>query len=328
MKSDRSLRFRWEIVLIVTICIVLFMGALCDILSLYDNMIGADGLKNVIFTIVIRTFYGMIAILPVLLIGLADIIGIMKKTRKDVKNIMSSITIVFLTIAVCYVLFTGINRTRFNEQQYITECTGVFGDLHIMSNCVTDLHNDEYVEYTVNELWFDQRRAISSTGKDGISYHYEYTVSGRYTDDYSESSEIFKSQIGRDDYMKLRDSMPIGFDIKVTVYKNSGFIRSIEAVEDFSRQESYAHLFELSVENGKIIRSEKLGAIKLRNLTWCGFSYGQNDDIKNSLFGINAENSIEFPYESISYDEICLFAVADGKYRRVSNIIYKEDISQ
>ncbi len=328
MKADRREPFRWEIVLIATIFIVLCIGPLCDILNLYDNMMGAEGLKNIIITIIIRTLGGMIAILPIVLIGLEDIICIMKSNRNDVKNNVSSITMVFLTLAVSCVLFAGVNRTRFNEQQDITERIGVFGDLHIMSSCITDLIDDEYTEYTVNELWFDQRRAISSTGKGGSSYHYEYTVSGRYTDDYSESSWIFKSQIGRDDYMKLRDSMPIGFDIKVTVYKNSGFIRSIEAVEDFSRQESYAHLFELSVENGKIIRSEKLGAIKLRNLTWCGFLYGQSDDIKNSLFGINAENIIEFPYESISYDEICLFAVADGKYRRVSNIIYKEDISQ
>ena len=48
--------------------------------------------------------------------------------------------------------------------------------------------------------------------------------------------------------------------------------------------------------------------------------------VKGSIVSA-AEKSLEYPY-SVRGDEICLYAWVDGGYKRVSNIIYKEDISQ
>ncbi len=307
---------------------MLLVGALCDILGLYDHMTGAEGLKNIILAVIIRIFIALIAVWPLFIVAVLSIRGIAQNSRNSKQRLLISVGTVFLTISVPVLLFVSMNRTRFYEQQYITDRIGVFGDLRIMSSCITDLIDDEYIEYTVNELWFDKHKAISSTGKRGSSYHYEYTVSGRYYDDSSESGEIFKAQIGKEDYRRLKSELPIGFDIKVTVYKNSGFIRSIESSVDFGKEDSYSHLYELTFQDGEIIRSEKLGAIELKNLTWCGFRSGESGNISNSLFGIGADKTMAYPYNLQNFDEICLYAVADGDYRRVSNIIYKEDINQ
>lgn len=100
----------------------------------------------------------------------------------------------------------------------------------------------------------------------------------------------------------------------------------------FGRDESYEHIYELSVngdKGDKIVRSEIMAAFDfdIKSLTWCEFCKGGSIEISNALCIINAENSLEYPH-SLMGDEICLFAWIDGGYKRVSNIVYKEDIRQ
>lgn len=326
-KQKENTSFNWQTFFILYSIVFLIFFFLRDMPAIYDTMIGYEALKRIILSIVIINTSALMISIPIFTLG-AIIIRNYVRGRQKNKRIPVFIGLCFLTVSVSVLIFLGLSRTRYSEQQYISDKSDLLGDEHIMLCCISDMIYDEYYEYTVNQLWFDKSRHISSTGRGGSSYHWEYTVSGHYSVGHTGRGQLFEAQIGKADYNRLRTEMPIGYDIKVTVYKNSGFIRSVESTVDFGKSESYSRLYELSVCSGDILRTEKTGEIEIKNLQWCGFEIGQSSDISNSLFGINAENSNIFPYSAaLEYDEICLFAVADGKYRRVSNIIYKEDIN-
>lgn len=195
-------------------------------------------------------------------------------------------------------------------------------DIQLLGYCISDFFTDEYDMYIVNAVYSDNGLPSKSSRR-------EYKLSGYYDTPGLTvgNNRIFYSQVGREDYSRLQKSLPIGFDITVTVYKRSRFIRSIEPSVDFGREESIGHFFEISVNGDKIVRSENMSAYEIDNLMWCEFHKGDSTQIKNALCGINADNSFEYSH-TLKGDEICLFAWVDGEYKRVSNIIYKEDISQ
>ncbi|MGN1106269.1 MAG: hypothetical protein ACI4RH_06425 [Huintestinicola sp.] len=311
-----------EILVAIYVVAVVIISFLPGVLGLYDVMVGKRGLGNTISAILIRSGSALSLSVPIFIIGIGNIRGLIKKRKEMKSSLFPIIGITFLTITIPVVLFCSINRTRYAEQQYFSYNDEGFGDLSILADCISDYFSDEYDEFVVNDIWLDNQRHISSSGRGGSSYHKEYFISG-----YNNKEKLFSAQIGNEDYNSFKKSLPKGFDITVTVYKKSRFIRSVEPSVDFGRDKSYEHFFEISVSGDKIVRSENLSAYEIDNLTWCEFYKGGSIQIENALCGINAENSLEYPY-SMMGDEICLYAWVDGGYKRVSNIIYKEDISQ
>ena len=311
-----------EILAAIYVVAVVIIFFLPGVLGLYDVMIGKRGLGNTISAILISSGSALSLSVPIFIIGIGILRDLIKKRKEMKRSLFPIIGITFLTITIPVVLFCGINRTRYAEQQYFSDNDEGLGDLPILSDCISDYFSDEYDEFVVNDIWLDSRKHISSSGRGGRSYHKEYTIYG-----YNNEVKLFSAQIGKEDYDSFNNSLPKGFDITVTVYKKSRFIRSVEPSVDFGREKSIEHFFEISVSGDKIVRSENLSAYEIDNLTWCEFKKGCSTQIENALCGINAENSLEYPY-SVMGDEICLFAWVDGGYKRVSNIIYKEDISQ
>lgn len=309
----------FTVIYIVAILIICFLPA---ILGLYDVMVGKKGLENTIGAILISSVSALSVSAPILIIGIGILRGLIKNRKEMKSSFLPIIGITALTIIVSAVLFGAINRTRYYEQQFFSGNDRGFGDIPLLADCISDHFTDEYDEYVVNNIWLDSRKHISSSGRGGSSYHKEYILIG-----YKNEQKLFSAQIGKEDYNSYLRSLPKGFDITVTVYKKSRFIRSIQSSVDFGREESYEHIFEISAADDKIVRSEKLAAFEIKNLTWCEFYKGGSIQIENALCGINAEKSLEYPY-SMMGDEICLFAWVDGGYKRVSNIIYREDISQ
>ncbi|MGN0667058.1 MAG: hypothetical protein ACI4KF_11110 [Huintestinicola sp.] len=317
----------FEVLMVLYIVILLPFISLPDILGLYDNMIGMDGLKSTVLAIILRNLCGVYAAFPCAFIGIC-ILKNMKK-KDDVRN--SPLVfggMIFLTIVIPVMLFLSVVRTRYSEQIFENGSRGPFEDIRLATACVSDMIADEYDEYTIASAYFDTSRHVSSTGRRSgrrsSSFHNEYTISG--TSGELISQKVFTAQIGKNNYNELKDSLPKGFEIYVTVYKNSRFIRSIEPSVNYSKSESYEHIYELSVINGKITYTKISDSFEMDNLTWCGFHVGESGDIHNSLFGIGADKSSEYPYSMGNFDEICLYAVCDGGYRRVSNIIYKEEL--
>lgn len=311
-----------EILAAIYVVAVIIIYFLPGVLCLYDEMVGKRGLGNTISAILISSGSALFLSVPILIIGIGNLREFIKN-RKEMKiSFLPIIGITFLTITIPVVLFCGINRTRYAEQKYFSDNDRGFGDFLILADCISDYFSDEYDEFVVNDIWLDSRKHISSSGRGGSSYHKEYIIYG-----YNNEVKLFSAQIGKEDYNSFLKSLPKGFDITVTVYKKSRFIRSIEPSVDFDREESNEHFFEISVSGDKIVRSENLSAYEIDNLTWCEFHKGGSFEYKNALCGINAEKSLEYPGFMMG-DEICLYAWVDGGYKRVSNIIYREDISQ
>ncbi|MGN1090395.1 MAG: hypothetical protein ACI4Q6_08345 [Huintestinicola sp.] len=313
---------------VLYIVILIPLVSLPDILGLYDNMIGMDGLRNTVFAIILSYFGGIYIAFPCAVIDIC-ILRNMKNNKDDKRNTPLVFGgVLFLTIAVPVILFLSVVRTRYSEHIFENGDRGPFEDIRLAAACASDMINDEYDEYTITSANFDTSRHISSSGRSSrrrrYTYHTEYTLSGHSGELILQ--KVFTAQIGKNNYKELKDSLPKGFDIYVTVYKNSRFIRSIEPSVSYSKSESYEHIYELSVINGKITYTKISDSFEMDNLTWCGFHGGESGDIHNSLFGIGADKSSEYPYSTGNFDEICLYAVCDGGYRRVSNIIYKEEL--
>ena len=298
-----------------------------DWLDLFDVMVGKEGLKNVIAALIFAMLSRMMICVPIIFLGVGAAVFSVQPF-KDRKNGGGGLAALLITLAVLLIpfgIFGMINFTDdFDNAKYALYSAdgNRHNDFQLLVYCISDYFSDEYDTYTVNNVYFD----------DGLSSRYsrrEYELSGYYDTPglKVENNRIFYSQVGREDYSRLQKSLPKGFDITVTVYKRSRFIRSIEPSVDFGRNESIGHFFDISVNGDKIVRSENMSAYEIDNLMWCEFHKGDSTEIKNALCGINADNSLEYPH-TLKGDEICLFAWVDGEYKRVSNIIYKEDISQ
>lgn len=299
-----------------------------DWLDLFDVMVGKEGLKNVIAALIFAMLSRMMICVPIIFLGVGAAVFSVQPF-KDRKNGGGGLAALLITLAVLLIpfgIFGMINFTDdFDNAKYALYSAdgNRHNDFQLLVYCISDYFSDEYDTYTVNKVYFD----------DGLSSRYsrrEYELSGYYYDILSltlGNNGEFSAQVGREDYNYLKNSLPKGFDITVTVYKRSRFIRSIEPSVDFGRDESIGHFFDISVNGDKIVRSENMSAYEIDNLMWCEFHKGDSTEIKNALCGINADNSLEYPH-TLKGDEICLFAWVDGEYKRVSNIIYKEDISQ
>lgn len=299
-----------------------------DWLDLFDVMVGKEGLKNVIAALIFAMLSRMMICVPIIFLGVGAAVFSVQPF-KDRKNGGGRLAALLITLAVLFIPIGIVGMINFtddfdNAKYALYSADGKrHNDFQLLAYCISDYFSDEYDTYTVNKVYFD----------DGLSSRYsrrEYELSGYYYDILSltlGNNEELSAQVGREDYNYLKNSLPNGFDIAVSVYRKSRYIRSFEPSVEFGRDESYEHIFQISANGDKIVRSDKMAAFELDNLTWCEFRKNESDDISNALCIISAEKSLEYPY-LIKGDEICLFACMDGGYKKVSNIIYKEETSQ
>lgn len=278
-------------------------------------MTGAEGLKNIILSIILKTVTGIAFAVPMFVIGINIIKGF--KISK-----FAYFGLIFLTTVLPLTVFITLTNSRLDEHHYIRKQRNVFADYITLFQCISDLESDDYEEFTVNDVYINKHRHFSPSGRGGgSSYHYEYTATF-----YNDKSKVVEMQISSEDTEDL-NNLPYGFDTTVTVYKKSGFLRSVRPSVDFGKDESYEHFFTISIDDDKIIYEKNID-IDIKNLTWSGFKKNQNYDIHNSLFGINADgekNSLDADYIGTLCSEVCLYGTVDGQYRRLSNILTKED---
>lgn len=301
---------KFEVIIVIWIILPIISLFISDVFF-HDTMTGAEGLENIILSIIFRTITGILFAVPLIITGI-------KIFRIDYQEKLKFVSfgMLFLTIVVPLILFVKITNSHFDEHHYIRKQNDIFADYSTLLQCVSDLSNDDYEKFTINSSYINQHKHLSSSGRGGSSYHYEYTVAF-----YNNNQKIIESQISADDADYIR-SLPAGFDTEVTVYSKSGFIRSIEPSVDFRGTESYEHYFTLSMDGDNIVYERNISQnIKIENLTWSGFMKNQSHDIHNSVFGINAEKNNIFDKGFVTCNEICLYGIVDGQYRRISNII-------
>ena len=325
-KMDKVKKMPYYIPVILALLSVIFR-IIPDWFDLFDVMIGKEGLKNIIASLIFAFLSQMMITVPIIILGAAAAVFSVH-FFKNRENGVGKFAALFIVLAVILIPSGIVGMFNFtddfdNAKLALYSADGKrHNDIRLLGYCISDFFTDEYDMYIVNAVYSDDGLPSKSSRR-------EYKLSGYYDTPGLTvgNNRIFYSQVGREDYSRLQSSLPIGFDITVTVYKRSRFIRSIEPSVDFGRDESIGHFFDISVNGDKIVRSENMSAYEIDNLMWCEFHKCDSTEIKNALCGINADNSLEYPH-TLKGDEICLFAWVDGEYKRVSNIIYKEDISQ
>ena len=278
--------------------------------SILNTMIGAEALKNINIVIILKFITGIIFAIPVFLNGIYFLI-----ICNDAMRLFARIGIVFCTIAVTVMFFLLGARSYFDEQHYIRNEYGNNTDLSILLNNISDLKNDNYKTYTINNCYVDFTK---------YSYHYNYTVTF-----YNGKNKVAEAQIGNDDYNYLKN-LPYGFDTEITVYNKSGFLRSIKPSVDFNRNTAYEHFFTISISGDKIVY-EKNVDMKFNNIQWSGFKKDMHNKIENSLFGIAISEerpTLDADYIGLLCEEVCIYGTMDGKYRRLSNILDKNDLNE
>ncbi len=309
MKFQKPTRFDILLVLWIIVPIILFFISNS---LLYHTMTGAEGLKNIILSIILKTVTGIALAVPMFITE----INIFRITDLKKSKIVS-FGLIFLTAVVPLTVFILVTNSRLDEQHYIRKQQNVFADYITLFQCISDLSNDDYEEFTINNVYIKKHRHSSPSGRGGSSYRYEYTATF-----YNGKSKVAEMQISPEDTEDL-NNLPYGFDTTVTVYKKSGFLRSVRPSVDFGKDESYEHFFTISIDDDKIIYEKNID-IDIKNLTWSGFKKNQNYDIHNSLFGINADGekkSLDADYIGTLCSEVCLYGTVDGQYRRLSNVL-------
>ncbi len=298
--------------IVVALWVIVFTALFFISGIFYDKMTGAEGLKNIIIATVLKTILAIICIVPIMIYG----IKIIKITKTETSIVF--VGNIFLTVIIQIIVFLLITQSFTNEQQRIKD-RQAFTDWNISCQCISDLISDDYETFTANDISIDKyNRNLRVHGSS--RHNYEYTATF-----YNGKTKVAEMQIGSDDEEYLKN-LPYCFDTEITVYKKSGFLRSVKPSVDFGRNESYEHFFTISMNDNRITYEKNID-VNIENLTWSGFHENQNYDIHNSLFGINAEgeeNYLDVSYMDNLCDEICLYGIIDGKYRRLSNIIVKK----
>lgn len=290
-----------------------------DLLHLYDTMQGAKGLRNVILALTPQFLPQFLLILFINIVGIIKFFRLFK-TRKERHLNMFKITLfLFFIFGFLTLLFWPKSRYfRYYEQTTIRK-------LHILSKpiltaaAISDLITDDYEEYIINNCDFDAHNHKIR--------NYARTDWECAADFCGKDGKHIKMQIGRNDYKNLRNSLPYGFDTKITVYKKSGFLRSVEPSVNYTHEESFTHIFDISVSDNKIILKQNAD-VHIRNLSLHWFACGESDDIENSQLSSGISNDVEHIETSYfdKYSEICLYAFVDGEYHRISNVITEKDI--
>lgn len=315
-KKPDKYEIRISVFVILLVTAFLIISVLSD--SLLHTMIGAEGLKNINISIILRLITGIILAVPIFLNEIHFL-----NIFRDKMRLFARIGVIICTIVVSVMFFLLGADSRLTEQHYIKKEYGKYTDLNILFNNISDLKNDNYETYTVNNCYVDLKKH-SSRGTRKRVYYYNYTANF-----YSNNKQVVKVQIGEDDYDYLK-SLPYGFDTEITVYKKSGFLRSVKPSVDFGKETSYENFFTISISGDKIIY-EKNVDMKFKNIQWCGFKTGMHNDIENALFGIGISDerpTLDADYIGLLCNEVCIYGTADGKYRRLSNILDENDLNK
>ncbi|MBR6923102.1 MAG: hypothetical protein IKH50_01015 [Oscillospiraceae bacterium] len=226
---------------------------------------------------------------------------------------------------------------HFNIQCRKNGIDSTMQNFKLMNACIQDLKNDEYEEYTVNDTSTYHREDYFRNSSRGF-YEYEvFFMNG--------TEKILTVQTGRSEYDRFNEKPLSGFDATVTVYKNSGFLRSYEPSVDYTKEEAKEHIFTLSVKGGRIYCVQNAEPSKPDGCyVWTGYRKGEITDYRNYI--LDADISDTDPYfdiEKASYcfnkesgshytsddlDQICI-CLAKGNFsrERVSNIISFDDYS-
>lgn len=320
IKSKKQKSSKHEIITAVFLILYVTAGMVTSAVSdtLINTMTGAEGLKNINISIILRLITGIILAVPIFFSGIYGFIKI-----HNSMSLFARTGILFCTLAVSVMFFLLGADSRLDQQHYIRKNYGNNTDLNILFDCISDLKNDNYETYTINNCYVDWHKYSTSGGRGARSYYYNYTANF-----YNGNKQIVKAQIGKDDYDYLKD-LPYGFDAEITVYKKSGFLRSIKPSVDFDKDTSYEHFFTISISGDQIVY-EKNVDIKIKNIQWCGFKKNMHNDIENSLFGIGISDerpTLDADFIGLLCEEVCIYGTADGKYRRLSNLLDENDLN-
>ncbi|MDE6426609.1 MAG: hypothetical protein K2K89_10830 [Ruminococcus sp.] len=319
-KSKKQKPSKYEVITAVFLILYVTAGMVTSAVSdsMLDTMTGADGLRNINISIILKLINGIILALPLFAGGIYSFI----KYHNSVSR-FANIGIMFIVVVVSAMFFlTGID-SRLNEQHYIRKESGNLTDFSILSDNIYDLKNDDYETYTVNDCYVSSHQYSTSGGRK-VYHYYNYTATF-----YDGKKQIVKAQIGEDDYDYLKN-LPYGFDTEITVYKKSGFIRSVKPSVDFDKTTSYEHFLTISISGDQIVY-EKNVDMKFNNIQWCGFKKNMHNDVKNSLFGIGISEerpTLDTDFIGLLCEEVCIYGTVDGKYRRLSNILNENDLNK
>lgn len=302
-----------EVITAIFLILFVTVGMVTSVVSdsMLDTMTGADGLKNINISIILKLINGIILALPLLSGGIYSFI----KYRNSVSR-FANIGIMFIVVTVSAMFFLMGVDSRLDEQHSIRKETGNLTDFSILYDNISDLKNDDYETYTVNNCYVSSHEHSTSVGRSRSHYH-NYTATF-----YDGKKQIVKAQIGREDYDYLKN-LPYGFDTEITVYKKSGFLRSVKPSVDFDRTTSYEHFITISISGDQIVY-EKNVDMEFKNIQWSGFKKNKHYDVKNSLFGIGISEerpTLDADYIGLLCEEVCIYGIVDGKYRRLSNIL-------
>ncbi|MDE6670605.1 MAG: hypothetical protein K2K16_00260 [Ruminococcus sp.] len=285
--------------------------------SLLDTMTGADGLRNINISIILKLITGIILALPLFAGGIYSFI----KYRNSVSR-FANIGIMFIVVTVSAMFFLMGTDSRLDEQHYIRKESGNLTDFSILFDNISDLKNDDYETYTINNCYISSHQHSTSGGRK-VYHYYNYTATF-----YDGKKQIVKAQIGRDDYDYFKN-LPYGFDTEITVYKKSGFLRSVKPSVDFDKTTSYEHFFTISISGDQIVY-EKNVDMDFKNIQWSGFKKNMHFDVKNSLFGIGISQerpSLDADYIGLICDEVCIYGTVGREYRRLSNVLDENDLN-
>ncbi|MDE6035435.1 MAG: hypothetical protein K2G36_05945 [Ruminococcus sp.] len=309
---------KYEVITAVFLILYVSAGMVTSVVSdsMLDTMTGADGLRNINISIILKLINGFILALPLFAGGIYSFI----KYRNSVSR-FANIGIMFITVAVSAMLFLMGTDSRLDEQHSIRKESDVM-DLSILSDNISDLKNDDYETYTVNNCYVSSHERSASVGRKR-SYYHNYTATF-----YDGKQQIVKAQIGRDDYDYFKN-LPDGFDTEITVYKKSGFLRSVKPSVDFDKTTSYEHFFTISISGDQIVY-EKNVDMEFKNIQWSGFKKNKHYDVKNALFGIGISEerpSLDADFIGLICDEVCIYGTVDREYRRLSNVLDENDLN-
>ncbi|MBD5160370.1 MAG: hypothetical protein HDT23_09050 [Ruminococcus sp.] len=309
-----------EVITAVFLILYVSAGMVTSVVSdsMLDTMTGADGLRNINISIILKLITGIILALPLFAGGIYSFI----KYRKSVSR-FANIGIMFIVVTVSAMFFLMGTDSRLDEQHYIRKEFGNLTDFSILSDNISDLKNDDYETYTINNCYISSHQHSTSGGRK-VYHYYNYTATF-----YDGKKQIVKAQIGRDDYDYFKN-LPYGFDTEITVYKKSGFLRSVKPSVDFDKTTSYEHFFTISISGDQIVY-EKNVDMEFKNIQWSGFKKNMHFDVKNSLFGIGISEerpSLDADFIGLICDEVCIYSTVDRQYRRLSNVLNENDLNK
>ena len=296
----------------------------------YDTLLGEQGLKNVIAIVRMSIVTGCLMTVPLMIMVFCGSMA----TFFERKIIGVLMFIIGTALSAALSVSVSSSFCHFNIQCREIGIYSSMQNFKLMNACIKDLKNDEYEGYTINytSTYHQKDSFRSSTG------FYEYGVHLMYG-----TESLVRLQIGDSEYDRFNEKPLSGFDGAVTVYKNSGFLRSYEPSVDYTEEEAREHIFTVYVNEGKIYCKQNA---ELRNpggcYLWTGYRKGEITDYYNYIldedirdtdpyfdpdwvsYYFNKENG-SF-YTSDDLDQICIcLRKGDFSCERVSNIISLDD---